>query len=59
MIIRVFQVSTHPGKEGEFGKFFHEVAIPLMRRTPGIVSVTPGAPRPKSSTTPWDMAQMW
>ena len=48
MIIRVFQVTTHPGKEAEFSAFFHETAIPLMQRTPGIVSVTPGAPRPES-----------
>jgi hypothetical protein len=45
MIMRVFQVSTHPGKEAEFGKFFHETAIPLMKRTPDLVSVLPGAPR--------------
>ena len=44
MIMRVFQVSTHAGKEAEFGRFFHETAIPLMRSTPGIVSVTFGAP---------------
>ena len=45
MIMRVFQVVTRPGKEDEFGKFFHETAIPLMRRTKGIVQVLPGAPR--------------
>ena len=50
MIMRVFQVSTHAGKEAEFGKFFHETAIPLMKSTPGIVSVTFGAPRAESPT---------
>lgn len=48
MIMRIFQVKTRPGKEGEFSKFFHETAIPLMRKTEGIVSVLPGAPRSDS-----------
>ena len=48
MIIRIFQVTTRPGKEAEFGKFFHETAIPLMKGTDGIVSVLPGAPRSDS-----------
>lgn len=48
MIMRIFQVTTRPGKEAEFGKFFHETAIPLMKGTEGIVSVLPGAPRPDS-----------
>ena len=48
MIMRIFQVVTHPGKEAEFAKFFHETAIPLMKGTEGIVSVLPGAPRPDS-----------
>ena len=45
MIMRIFQVVTRPGKEEEFGMFFHETAIPLMQSTGGIVSVLPGAPR--------------
>ena len=45
MIMRIFQVTTRPGKEAEFSKFFHETAIPLMKGTDGIVSVLPGAPR--------------
>ena len=48
MIMRVFQVTTQPGKEAEFGRFFHETAIPLMRRTEGLVALSPGAPRPES-----------
>ena len=48
MIIRIFQVVTRPGKEEEFGRFFHKTAIPLMKNTPGIASVLPGAPRPES-----------
>jgi heme-degrading monooxygenase HmoA len=48
MIMRIFQVLTRPGKEKEFGEFFHQTAIPLMRRTDGIVQVLPGAPRAES-----------
>jgi len=58
MIMRVFQVTTHAGKEAEFGKFFHETAIPLMKRTPGLVSVTPGAPRPDSPNE-FCMVMVW
>ena len=46
MIMRIFQVTIRPGKEKEFGRFFHGTAIPLMRGTKGIVEVLPGAPRP-------------
>lgn len=45
MIMRIFQVTTHPGKEAAFARFFHETAIPLMQGTEGIVSVLPGAAR--------------
>jgi hypothetical protein len=48
MIMRIFQVVTRPGKEKEFGAFFHETAIPLMKSTDGIVALLPGAPRPDS-----------
>lgn len=58
MILRVFQVTTHSGKEKEFSKFFHETAIPMMKRTPGLVSVTPGAPRPQSPTE-FCMIMIW
>jgi len=43
MIMRIFQVIAKDGKEEEFGDFFHNTAIPLMRRTDGIVQVLPGA----------------
>lgn len=48
MIMRIFQVTTQPGKEEEFSRFFHETAIPLMKGTEGIVSVLPGAARPET-----------
>lgn len=48
MIMRIFQVTTHPGKEEDFSKFFHETAIPLMKNTDGIVNVLPGAARTDS-----------
>lgn len=44
MIMRIFQVVTRPGKEREFAEFFFETAIPLMKKTQGIVQVLPGAP---------------
>lgn len=46
MIMRIFQVTTQPGKEAEFSRFFHDTAIPLMRRQPGLRTVLPGAARP-------------
>ncbi len=48
MIMRIFQVITRPGKEAEFARFFHEVAIPLMKSTDGLVEVLPGAARPEN-----------
>jgi hypothetical protein len=48
MIMRIFQVVTKPGKEKEFGEFFHQTAIPLMRKTDGIIQVLPGASRADS-----------
>ncbi|MBO6510095.1 MAG: hypothetical protein JJ979_16715 [Roseibium sp.] len=48
MIMRIFQVVIRPGREADFAKFFHETAIPLMKNTPGIVSVLPGAARAES-----------
>ncbi|MHA7775073.1 antibiotic biosynthesis monooxygenase family protein [Roseibium sp. M-1] len=48
MIMRIFQVVIRPGKEADFSRFFHETAIPLMKGTPGIVSVLPGAARADS-----------
>lgn len=48
MILRIFQVTTRPGKEDAFARFFHDTAIPLMRATEGLVSVLPGAARPDS-----------
>lgn len=48
MIMRIFQVTTHPGKEAEFSRFFHQTAIPLMKGTDGIISVLPGAARPET-----------
>lgn len=58
MIMRVFQVSVHPGKEAEFEKFFHETAIPLMKETPGIVSIFPGIPH-KASPSEFCMVMIW
>ncbi len=48
MIMRIFQVTTRPGKEAAFAEFFHKTAIPLMQATEGIVQVLPGAARADS-----------
>ena len=48
MIVRIFQVTTQPGKEAEFSQFFHKTAIPLMQSTPGLVKLVPCAPRAES-----------
>ncbi len=48
MIMRIFQVTTRPGKEAAFADFFHNTAIPLMHSTDGIVEVLPGAARAES-----------
>lgn len=58
MIMRIFQVVTRPGKEEEFGKFFLEIAIPLMRGTKGIVQVLPGAPR-EDSPREFSFVMLW
>ncbi len=44
MIMRIFQVLVREGKESEFAEFFYNTAIPMMKRTEGIVQVLPGAP---------------
>ena len=59
MIMRIFQVTTQPGKEADFAEFFHETAIPLMVSTDGCEQVLPGAARPESprhfgSVMVWD-----
>ena len=48
MIVRVFRVVVHDGKEADFRSFFLETALPLVRSQPGLVSVTAGLPRPES-----------
>ncbi|SLN23562.1 hypothetical protein ROA7450_00940 [Roseovarius albus] len=58
MIMRIFQVTTKQGKASEFGEFFHNVAIPLMQGTDGIVQVLPGAPR-KDSPNEFSFVMIW
>lgn len=49
---------VRPGKEKEFSKFFHETAIPLMRRTKGVVQVLPGAAR-SGSPREFSFVMIW
>ncbi|MCW3782178.1 antibiotic biosynthesis monooxygenase family protein [Defluviimonas salinarum] len=47
MIIRIFRATIHEGKEAEFREFFLHTALPLVKSQPGLVSATPGLPRPE------------
>ena len=58
MIVRVFRVTVHAGKEAEFSEFFDETAIPLVQSQPGIISVTAGRPRPETPTE-FCMIMVW
>ncbi|WP_172296352.1 antibiotic biosynthesis monooxygenase [Pseudoruegeria sp. HB172150] len=58
MIMRIFQVVVRKGKEDEFGRFFYETAIPLMKGTKGIVQVLPGAPR-QDSPREFSFVMVW
>ncbi len=58
MILRVFQVTTHDGKEAEFETFFRETALPLMKAQPGLISLIPGLPRPETPNQ-FCMVMVW
>ncbi|WP_068115429.1 antibiotic biosynthesis monooxygenase family protein [Tropicimonas marinistellae] len=58
MIMRIFQVSTHPGKEAEFAEFFHKTAIPMMQSTPGLLQLLPGTPH-GDHPTEFSMVMVW
>ena len=58
MLMRVFQVTTHEGKETQFADFFHKTAIPLMQKTPGLVALYPGAAR-GTSPREFCMVMVW
>ena len=58
MIIRIFQVVVHEGKEDAFRDFFLNTALPLMKRQDGLVSITPGLPRPESPQD-FTMVMVW
>lgn len=58
MIVRVFQVVVHDGKQDEFAAFLLGTALPLVKSQPGIVSVTAGTPRPESPNA-FCMVMVW
>ncbi|MCV2865355.1 antibiotic biosynthesis monooxygenase family protein [Albidovulum sediminicola] len=58
MIIRIFRVTVEDGKEAEFERFFLDTALPLVKSQPGIVSVTPGLPRPETPNE-FCMVMVW
>lgn len=44
MIIRIFRVTAEPGRRDDFESFLREEALPMMKRQPGLVSITAGLP---------------
>ena len=58
MIVRIFQVETHAGKEAAFSDFFHNTAIPLMRRQDGLEHLIPCAPRAETPNL-FAMVMIW
>jgi len=58
MIIRIFRVTVHDGKQAEFERFFREIAAPHVRSQPGLVSLRMGKPLP-SSPCEFVMVMLW
>jgi heme-degrading monooxygenase HmoA len=58
MIVRIFRVVTYEGQTAAFGQFFHETAIPLIKKQPGLVTLIPGAPRPETPNE-FCMVMVW
>lgn len=58
MIVRIFQVTVHEGKRDEFEDFFRNTALPLMKRQPGLVSLTAATPREETPDN-FCMVMVW
>ena len=58
MIVRVFRVTVHDGKQSEFSEFLKNTALPLVKSQPGIISVTAGLPRPETPNE-FCMVMVW
>ena len=58
MIVRIFQVTTQPGKAEEFAEFFHGTAIPLMKKQKGLETLIPCAPHPETPEE-FAMVMIW
>lgn len=58
MILRLFRVVVHEGRQAEFETFFRETSIPLVASQPGLVSMSPGLPRPETPLE-FGMAMVW
>ena len=58
MIVRVFRAVVHEGRQDAFREFFLNTALPLVEKQAGIVSVTPGLPRPETPTE-FSMIMVW
>ena len=42
MVVRVFRVRVHPGKEDEFERFVIETGVPMVKAQAGCTHVTAG-----------------
>ena len=45
MVVRVFRVRVHPGKEDEFERFVIETGIPMLKAQEGCTHMTAGKSR--------------
>jgi heme-degrading monooxygenase HmoA len=48
MILRVFVVTIHDGMAAEFEDFFQKIAIPQVKKWPGMLSMHCGKPDPEN-----------
>jgi len=58
MIVRIFRVVAHADRRDAFAEFFTGTALPLVRRQPGLVSVTAGLPMPDTPDE-FSMVMIW
>ena len=58
MIVRVFRARIFPHKVAEFEQFFRETALPLVKRQPGLISLTLGKPL-EATSNEFLMVMIW
>jgi quinol monooxygenase YgiN len=58
MILRVFVVTTHDGMAAEFEDFVQKIAIPQVKKWPGMLSMHCGKPDPDNPNQ-FCMTMIW